>query len=206
MDSNQPDATQRENAYRAIRRATAAIEVVRPGALETAAFLLSEAKANWEHTRADSTNLESKATALLGIVAAASGVLGVFGTRDGKIIVATPLATAAMACVIVALICMLYMLRAKRFDGVDIGPFISGAMVRDDHRIGLTLLVAETVYDMQVQLRREIEYDSRVLFLAYVATGAAAIALLANAVTVYPSNPSFHAPANAGTPVPRAKT
>ncbi len=106
-----------------------------------------------------------------------------------------------MACVIVALICMLYMLRAKRFDGVDIGPFISGAMVRDDHRIGLTLLVAETVYDMQVQLRREIEYDSRVLFLAYVATGAAAIALLANAVTVYPSNPSIHAPANAGTPV-----
>jgi hypothetical protein len=205
VDWNQPDATQRENAYRAIRRATAAIEVVRPGALETAAFLVDEAKASYKHSATVSANLESKATALLGVIAAASGVLGVFGSRDGKSIVATPFVAVAMICVLIALTCSLYILRAKRFEYLDLGSFISAGTLREDNRLGLSLVLAETFRTIQIRWRSELRYDSRALFLAYAATGAATIALLVNAMTVRQVAPFQGAPANAGTPVQKAK-
>jgi hypothetical protein len=75
MDSNQPGALDRERSYHAIRNATAAIVVPRPGTVETAIFLLSEAKGSLEHSVAESASVETKATSLLGIVAGACGTI-----------------------------------------------------------------------------------------------------------------------------------
>src|ERR1700733_6347924 len=56
MDSSQPGASERERSYRAIRSAIAALEVIRPGTVETASFLLTEAKSSFEHAVAESAN------------------------------------------------------------------------------------------------------------------------------------------------------
>jgi hypothetical protein len=207
MDSSQPNAAERERSYRVIRGAMAAIEVVRPGAVETATFLLSEAESSFVHTVAESANLESKATTLLGIVAGATSVLGVFGTRDGKAIFATPAVAVAMIFVVIALVCLLYILRAKRFDSPDLGSFISAAMIREDNRPGLALVLAETYRTMRHRLRLDSRDDGRALFLAYAATAAASLALLLNAVTVPPGTTSFQAGGRAatGTPAPGTK-
>lgn len=207
MEFRQPDEADRERSYDAIRSVTEGLDAVRPGAIETAAFLLAEAKTSFERTAADSANLESKATAALGIVAGATSVLGVFGTRDGKPIIATPIVTAAMCCVLVALVCLLYMLRAKRLESPDIGSYVSAAMVREDNRLGLTLTVAETYLYMRDRFGRTLRQDGRALFLAYMAIAAASISLLVNAVSANRGIPAqIGSSLKAGTPAPATKS
>jgi hypothetical protein len=177
----EPTDADREAAYTAVRSAVAAIEVVRPGAVDTALFLLAEAKASCERVSEHSDNLESKATTLLGLVAGASGMLGVFGTsRDGKSIIATPIVLGAAALTVAAIVCLLYVLRAKRvpIPGLDI--FISSAMVADDNRLGLALTITRLYAWMRNELAREIRSEPRALFYAYTATAAAAVLVLLN--------------------------
>jgi hypothetical protein len=44
MEFRQPDEAERERSYHAIRSVTAGIDTVRPGAIETAAFLLADGR------------------------------------------------------------------------------------------------------------------------------------------------------------------
>lgn len=207
VDAGQPTAAERERSYHAIRRAAAAIDVVRPGAIETAAFLLNEAKTSFERTLAESANIESKATTVLGIVAAATGALGVFGTRDGKLIVATPLVTAATSCVLASLVCLLYILRAKRFASLDVGSYISAATVQEDNRLGLSLVLAELYRQIRDESARHCALEGRALFAAYGAIVAASILLLVNAVGGGPGTAaqSHVVSSQTGTSAPAAK-
>lgn len=192
MDSSQPSEAERERSYFGVRRATAAVEVLRPGAIETATLLLAEVKVSFEHKVDESANLESKATTSLGIVAGATSVLGVFGTRDGKIVVTTPTVIAAMMCVVAALVCLLYILRAKRFGSPRLGSYISAAMVREDNRLGLILTVAETYRYLRDEFERALRSDRHALFIAYAAIATASILLLINVANSNGTVPMFH--------------
>jgi hypothetical protein len=158
-------------------------------------FLLAEAKASCDRVSAGSDNLESKATTLLGLVAGASGVLGVFGTsRDGKSIIATPILLGAVALAVIALVCLLYVLRAKRVPTPGVDVLISSGMVAEDNRLGLALAITRMYASMRGLLAREVRSEPRALFCAYVATAAAAVLVLLNvAVTSHVS--SARAPA-----------
>ena len=192
-----PTDADRQAAYTVVRGAVAAIDVLRPGAVDTAMFLLAEAKASCERVSANSDNLESKATTLLGLVAGASGLLGVFGTaRDGKSIIATPVVLGAVAFAVVAIVCLLYVLRTKHVPTPGLDVFISSGMVADDNRLGLALTITRVYASMRNELAREVRSEPRALFCAYAATAAAAILVLLNvAVTSYA--PSGRVPARA---------
>lgn len=204
MDSGQPSEAERKRSYYRVRSATAAIDVLRPGGVETAMFLLGEVKAGYDHKVAESANLESKATTSLGIVAGATSILGVFGTRDGKIVVTTPLVIAAMMCVLAALVCLLYILRAKWFGSPRLGSYISAAMVREDNRLGLILTVAETYRFLRDEFERTLRSDRHALFIAYAAIATASILLLVNVVNTNGTVPVFHSGGTqkAGTQAP----
>jgi hypothetical protein len=202
----QPSAAERERSYHAIRRTVAAIDVVRPGAIETANFLLDEAKSSFARTVSQSANLESKATTLLGIVAGATGVLGVFGTRDGRAAIETPLVGIATVCILISLVCLFYVLRAKRFESPDISSYVSAAIVREDNRLGLALALAESYRYVRARWARDVRIEGSVLFSAYLATALASIFILANAVSDHrePSAGAASLP-HTGKPVQKPK-
>jgi hypothetical protein len=202
-DHPEPTDAEREAAYRAVRSAVSAIDALRPGAVDTAMFLLAEAKASCERVSASSDNLESKATTLLGLVAGASGVLGVFGTsRDGKSIVATPLVLGAVALTVAAIVCLLYVLRAKRVRTPGLDVFISSGMVAADNRLGLALTMTRKYASLRNELAREIRSEPRALFYAYTATTAAAVLILLN-VAVTSRAPTARAASRAASTAAR---
>jgi hypothetical protein len=189
VDIRQPGPEERERSYHAIRSAVAAIDVVRPGAIETANFLLDEAKSNFERTVSQSANLESKATTLLGIVAGATGILGVFSTRDGSAAIKTPLVGIATVCILVSLLCLFYILRAKSFESPNMSSYVCAAMVREDNRLGLALALAETYRYVRARWARELRIEGSALFTAHFATVLASVFLLLNAIHVHEAAP-----------------
>jgi hypothetical protein len=85
-DANADHDRAREGAYEAARSAIGLVPVGYPHAdtpsLETALFVLEEAKAGFERSDRGSDNIEAKATTLITIVAGASSALGVLGSQE----------------------------------------------------------------------------------------------------------------------------
>ena len=201
------DEGERERRYREIRAATAAFGAIPPGATETASFLLNETKASFDRAVADLTALEAKATVVLGIVAAAATALGLFGGRPGSALFATPLLAVAAILIIIALITILSVLRAKGLPSPNLVSFLSPAIARRDHRIALALALAEYYATAQTVLRADGRRQARLLFTAYGSLSTAAVVLLLNAaVTMHPDTArraasSFgHRPPTNGSP------
>jgi hypothetical protein len=137
----------REEAYEATRSVIKAVPLGgvhgNSPSLETAQFVLEEAKAGFERADAGSDNVEAKATTFISIVAGASSALGVFGiSREGRAVVATPLILLAFLFTAVALSCLLYIVRSKRFSTPDIEPFISPGIASEDNRLVFAVLLA----------------------------------------------------------------
>lgn len=192
----------REQRYREVRKWTLAAGTPRPGAFETASFLVDQAKASFERTLANATNVESKATVLLGIVAAAATGLGLFGARSGSGLFATSLGGVAGILVVVAMIALLCALPARELTGPNLDPYVSPAMVREDNRIGLALALAEHYGTMQARVRAQIRSDRRILLTAYLAVGAAAVLLVLNAAGDHYGQLSHHVPRSAPLSAP----
>ncbi|HEX3462831.1 MAG TPA: hypothetical protein VHS78_02090 [Candidatus Elarobacter sp.] len=194
MESGNDTATEaeREHTYREIRRATSGI-TVRPGANETASFLLAEMKASFERAVAALASLESKATALLGVVVAAASALGLFGFHGEPARAATPTVLAAMALTIVALVALLWVLRAKDSLSPNLSSYVSGAMMREDNRIGVSLALAEYYGKVRAKVALRYRNESRLLFAAYLGIAAAAVILLFDAAsTVHRNDDESH--------------
>jgi hypothetical protein len=188
-----PTDEERQQSYLALRTAVAAIEALRPGAVETATFLLDEAKTSFDRASSRSAALEAKATMLLGIVAGASGALGVFGfARDGKTIAFTLPVFAALIFAVAAMLCLLYLLRTKLLNEPDVGPFISVATLAEDNRPGLALFLATSYYEMTLQQLYDTRHEPRVWLAACLATAAAALLIIMNAIP----HAGLHAPAH----------
>jgi hypothetical protein len=180
VDSRRDTATEaeRERYYRGIRRSTSGIETLRPGAIETATFLLTETKASFDRAAGGATNTESKATVFLSIVASAASALGLFGAHGDRTHVMTRNLAIATTLIVAALVSILWTLRAKWFPSPNLNAYVSAAMVAEDNRIGLSLALAEYYGEMRVRLETRNRRDARVLFVAYAATAAAALTLL----------------------------
>jgi hypothetical protein len=175
------DATdeERSRSY-AMIRSVSQDSVLRPGTVETALFLLDEAKAAVDRARATSDGLASKATTLLSLAAGASGALGVVATsHSGKPVPATLAVVAAMACLLITICCSLYILRGKAYDRLDVGALLSAPMIAGDNRCGLALTMALAHWRMAQQLRYDIRNEPRTLFAACASLmGAAALILI----------------------------
>ena len=185
------DTEARESAYDAVRAVILAVPLGDPHAilpnLETALFILAEAKGVLERADHGSDNIEGKATTLISIVAGASSALGIFGlTKEGRAVVAAPLILLAFFFTAIALGCLLYIVRSKRFDSPGVEPFISPAIVSEDNRVGIALLLARDYHLATDSLLRAIRYEPLALFIAYVAIAAAAGLVLLNAATGMP--------------------
>jgi len=183
-NSYSPTDEERRRSYAALRATVAEVGTLRPGAVETASFLLDEAKTSFERARSLSGTLENKATMLLGVVAGASGALGVLGfARDSKETIFTPLLVAALGCAVGAILCLLYVLRMKSLEDPDIGPFISVAMLAKDNRPGLALALANAYNDMAQQQLHDVRHEPRAWLAACLATAAAAVLIVINAIS-----------------------
>lgn len=189
-----------EAAYNELRNILERLDNSKQPSVETATFLLDTEKSGFERTYAGSDNLESKATTLLGIVAGASSAFGVFGIpKAGSSIVTTPIVLTAFGFVVVSIVALLYMLRAKTFEIPDMGKYLIAAVVGEDNRVPLALVVAQRYRQMREQLRREIEAEPNALFIAYASVAIAAALVLLNTFTLASHSP-VSAKAKAGVP------
>jgi hypothetical protein len=176
---------QGEAAYTELRGIIARLDPNKTPSVETATFLLDTEKASFERIYSGSDNLESKATTLLGIVAGATSAFGVFGlAKTGSGIVTTPIILTAFGFVIISIVALLYMLRAKTFDIPDMTPYLTVATVGEDNRVPLTLVVAQRFREMREQLRREIDAEPNALFIAYASIAIAAALVVINTFTL----------------------
>jgi hypothetical protein len=191
-----------EQRYREVRERVLAAGTPRPGATETASFLVDQTKASFDRTLANATNVESKATVLLGIVAAAATALGLFGAHGGSGLFATPIGGLAGILVVLSMIALLCALPARELTGPNLDPYVSPAMVREDNRIGLALALAEHYGTMQARVRAQIRRDRRILLTAYLAVGAAAVLLVLNAAGDHYGRLSHRVPRSAPLSVP----
>jgi hypothetical protein len=183
-----------EAAYTQLRSIIARLEESKIPSVETATFLLDTEKDSFERIYSGSDNLESKATTLLGIVAGATSAFGVFGiAKAGSTIVATPIVLTAFGFVIIAIVALLYMLRAKTFDIPDMTLYLTAATVGEDNRVPLALVVAQRYREMREQLRREIEAEPNALFVAYASIAITAMLVVLNTFTL-----ASHPPAMTG--------
>jgi uncharacterized membrane protein YidH (DUF202 family) len=174
-----------EAAYAQLRGIIARLDESKTPSVETASFLLDTEKDSFERTYSGSDNLESKATTLLGIVAGATSAVGVFGlARTGSAIVTTPIILTAFGFVIVSIVALLYMLRAKTFEIPDMAQYLTAATVGEDNRVALAIMVAQRYRQMREQLRREIEAEPNALFIAYASVALAAALVVLNTFTL----------------------
>jgi hypothetical protein len=174
-----------EAAYIELRGIVGRLDEGKMPSVETATFLLDTEKDSFERTYGGSDNLESKATTLLGIVAGATSAFGVFGlAKTGSAVVTTPIILTAFGFVMVSIVALLYMLRAKTFDIPDMAPYLTAATVGEDNRVALALVVAQRYRHMREQLRREIEAEPNALFIAYASIALAAALVVLNTFTL----------------------
>jgi hypothetical protein len=153
--------------------------------VETAIMLEEYAKASFETTSSGSDSIEAKATAMLGIVAGATSAFGVFGiAKDGKPITLTPLLFAAFAFIVLAIIALMYVLRAKDLTVTDVGPYASAKTVSADNRAAMALLVAQRYREAQGQLSRAVAGEPNALAIAYGSVAVAAALIFLNALAV----------------------
>jgi hypothetical protein len=169
---------------------------------ETAILLLEEARVRYDWNQAGERNVESKATTLLTIVAGAAGALGIFGvTKEGKVASASPLALLAIAFAVGALVCLLYVLRAKGVARPDPSAFASGPVVSSDNRARVAVMLvgmyARDSYDNAMRFR----YSRPMIFAAYVCVAAAAALTVINVATIAATAPSS---VRAASPLPSA--
>jgi hypothetical protein len=180
--SREPTDEQRREAYAAVRSVVGRGSAFPPGAVETAQFLLDEAKEAYSRTSARVDSMESKATTLLGIVAGGSGALGAFAiSHDVRAMIATPLLIGALCSVTFALSCALFMLRPRTIEEADDRAYVSAEVVAEDQRIPLALLFANAYGEMNDQLQGSAQQQYRALLLAYAATALAALLVVSNA-------------------------
>jgi hypothetical protein len=187
----QPTDEERRAAYEAVRGAVGGTIAFPPGALETAQFLLNEAKAAFERTTARSDTFEAKATTLLGIVAGGSGAVGVLTLSrvgTGAPIRLSPLLLAALCFIVLTLLSVLYILRSKRLREIDVAPYLSTEMAVSDHRIPLALVLAGQYVEMDDRLRLEAKNEPRILLVAYAATAIGAALIVLHASWAQPAN------------------
>jgi len=185
-------------AYDELRSITDRLDEGKSPSVETATFLLDTERESFERTYSGSDNRESKATTLLGIVAGATGAFGVFGlAKIGSALITTPIILTAFSFVMVAIVALLYMLRAKTFEIPDMAPYLTAATVGEDNRVALALVVAQRYLQMREQLRRQIEAEPNALFIAYTSIALAAALVVLNTFTI--SYPATTVPAKNGT-------
>lgn len=184
---NQGPITEEEGkaAYTELRGIITRLDQTKTPSVETATFLLDTEKESFERTYSGSDNLESKATTLLGIVAGATSAFGVFGiAKAGSTLITTPIILTAFGFVIISIVALLYMLRAKTFDIPDMRPYLTAATVGEDNRVALSLVVAQRYREMREQLRRKIEAEPNALFIAYASIAIAAALVVLNTFTL----------------------
>jgi len=176
---------ERAAAYAELRAIIGRLDESKAPSVETATFLLDTEKDSFGRIYAGSDNLESKATTLLGIVAGATSAFGVFGlAKEGPAVVTPPVIFTAFGFIIVSIVALLYMLRAKTFGIPDMAQYLTAATVGEDNRVALSLVVAERYSQMREQLRREIEAEPNALFIAYAAIAVAATLVVLNTFTL----------------------
>jgi hypothetical protein len=174
--------------YKELQQYAESLGPIRPGMTEAAEFLLEEAKRDFERVSGSSASHEDKARAVLGIVAGATGALGVFGvSKDGQTIIPTPIIVDALIFVLAAFVCLLYVLRVKRYKRPDIGTYFAGAMVREELRVALPLSLMPAYAKMTAELAHRLRHEPRAIFIAYVATASAAVLVLLNVTTNPPT-------------------
>lgn len=175
-----------ENEFRRLYDGLAAyaesLGPVRPGMLESALFLLEEARRDFERVSNSSDSHEEKARIVLGVVAGATGALGIFGVaREGRPIVATPTVLDALVFVAVAFVCLLYVLRVKHYKRPDLAAYFAGAMLDEKLRVALPLSLLEGYGRMTAEFAHSIRHEPRALFVAYVSIVAAAVLIILGA-------------------------
>jgi hypothetical protein len=170
--------------YEQVRRYAEGLGPIRPGMLESATFLLDEAKGDFERVLSSSDSHEEKARAVIAIVAGATSALGIFGvSKDGRAVVASPIVVDSLIFVLVAFVCLLYVLRVKRYKRPNLATYFAGAMAREELRVALRLSLTPAYAKMTAELAHRIRQEPRALFVAYIAVVAAAVLVLLNAAS-----------------------
>jgi hypothetical protein len=181
------------------------------GNVDTALLVLDEARRAYERAFSGSESVETKASALLSIVAGASSAVGIFGVgKDGRTVVVSHLTLAAVGSVIVALGLLFYILRAKQLPQPSAVEYVVPAMADRDNRIGISLRLAVTYHDAGPKIARATAHEPAALLAAATLTATAAVLILVNASAPCPPKPSAAltracptaAPATSPTPSP----
>jgi hypothetical protein len=199
-------------AYEDVRRYAEGLGPVRPGMIESATFLLDEAKGDFERVISSSDSHEEKARAVLAIVAGATSALGIFGVaKDGRIVALSPIIVDSLIFVLVAFVCLLYVLRAKRYKRTKLDSYFVGGMAEPELRVALRLSLTQGYAKMTSELAHRIRHEPRALFIAYIAVVVAAVLVLLNSAVVNSGPAPTPGPAPStpavtnGTPTPGAR-
>jgi hypothetical protein len=135
--------------------------------VETAALLLEEAKASFDRVYDETSKIESKAAALLTLVAGASSAIGVFGlTRDGHPVTASLSVRFAAGFAVAALFFVIAVHRSKDYDVLAVDEFLDGEFLAADFRAAISLMFARSYVDFREKLSRACRWDSTCLYLA----------------------------------------
>jgi hypothetical protein len=160
------------------------ISVIGNGDAQSALFLLEQARSRYDRAMDAGDSLEAKASALLSIVAGATGAIGVFGlTSTGKPVVVSPLMVAAVAAALMGLSTALYLLRPKRFDAPDASNYLSAEIISNDNRARLAITFAARYAEDAAEYLLSLRYDRWLLLWAYASIVAAALFVLADAAS-----------------------
>lgn len=173
------------------------------GSVDTALLVLDEARSGYGRAFSGAESVEAKASALLSIVAGASSAVGIFGFgKEGRPIVVTHPVGAALSCVVLALVLLFYILRAKQLPQPSVSAYMIPAMADRDNRIGIALRLASTYEDAGLKITRATAGEPAALLGAATLTSAAAVLILLNASFPCPATPSAALAAVCPAPTP----
>jgi hypothetical protein len=179
-----PTTEQLEQRFNELQEYASSLGPIRPGMVESAIFLLDQAKETYDHVLGSADSHETKARSVLGIVAGATGALGVFGlSKEGRAVVPGPIVIDALGFAVIAFVCLLYVLRVKRYKRPELSTYYSGATVGPSLRVALPLALAPGYAKMASELEHRIRHEPRAIYIAYISVTAAAVLVLLNATT-----------------------
>ncbi|MFZ1125388.1 MAG: hypothetical protein WAN59_09665 [Candidatus Baltobacteraceae bacterium] len=146
---------------------------------KAALMLLEQSKIAYERVAGDRSALESKATTLVGLAAAATG--GSALLTGGKGIVLTPMIDAAAVMGLVSLGCLLFILRFKFNPQPNPASFVLASTVWDeDMQFRMCLSLSEAYSQGLVRLVGDMRRDRISLFVATASLAAATALLIGN--------------------------
>jgi len=172
-----PTPADRVNQYNKLLAENATTPGAEP---KTALMLLEQSKISYERVAADRSSIETRATTLVGLAAAATGASAFL--TGGKGIAFSPTIAAAAVLALVSLGCLLFIMRAKFNPQPNPASLVFPNTVwNEEMQFRICLSLAENYSQGLVRLLTDMRKDRVVLFIATGSLVAATSLVVANA-------------------------